>query len=71
MKKESTLRTGKLSPGGLPRNNKVMIMDRPDMTSAFYFGRKATHQTNTIWECNDYRAAALCLCVLHNEKTII
>ena len=33
--------TGKLHPGGLPRNSVVRITDRPVMNSAVYRGRKA------------------------------
>ena len=35
------LNTGKVPPGGLPRNT-----DRPDMTSGVYRGRKASNQIN-------------------------
>ena len=45
MANESTLSTGKLLPGGLPRNSVVWINGRPDMTSAVYRGRKAQKQT--------------------------
>ena len=40
------LSTGKLPPGGLPRNSVIRITDHPDMTSAAYRGCKATNQTN-------------------------
>ena len=40
MAKECTLSTtGKLPPGGLPRNSVVGITDSPDMTSAVNRGR--------------------------------
>ena len=42
--KEWTLYTGKLPLGGLPRNN-VVLKDHPVMTSAVYFGHKASNQT--------------------------
>ena len=38
MAKESTLSTGKLPPGGFPRNSVVTITDHPDLTSAVYHG---------------------------------
>ena len=34
MAKENTFYTGKLPPGGLPRNNVVKITDHPNMTTA-------------------------------------
>ena len=40
----STLNTGKLPPGGLPRNSVVRLTGHPDMTSAVYHGRKALNQ---------------------------
>ena len=42
--KELTLYTGKLPLGGLPRKN-VVLKDYPVMTSAVYFGHKASNQT--------------------------
>ena len=41
--KECTLRTGKLPPRGLSRNSVLRIIDRPDITSTVYHGRKATN----------------------------
>ena len=41
---EWTLYTGKLPLGGLPRKN-VVSKDHPVMTSAVYFGHKASNQT--------------------------
>ena len=49
MVKEYMLSTGKLPLGSLPRNNVVRITNGPDMTPAFYRGRKAMNQTNT-WD---------------------
>ena len=44
--KEWTLYTGKLPLGDLPRNSVVLkVTDHPDMTSAVYFGSKASNQT--------------------------
>ena len=38
--------TGKLPLGDLPWNSVVLkVTDHPDMTSAVYFGRKASNQT--------------------------
>ena len=63
MAKECTLGTGKLCPGGLPRNRVVWITDGPDMTSPVYCECKATNHTNkkqimvnkdveeTVWMC--------------------
>ena len=45
MAKECTLSTGKLPPGGLPRNSVVRLIDYPDMTSAVYSGCKTTDET--------------------------
>ena len=44
MVKECVLSTGKLSPGGLPRNSVARITDRLDMTSAVYRGCKAINK---------------------------
>ena len=41
-----TLSTGKLPLGGLPRNTVVRTIDRPNMTSAVYRGRKSLNQSN-------------------------
>ena len=41
------LSTGKLHPGGLPRNSLLKITDHPDMTSAVYHCHKATNQNET------------------------
>ena len=46
MAKGCALSTGYLPRGGLPRNSVNRITDRPDMTSAFDRGRKASTQTN-------------------------
>ena len=45
-----TFSTGKLPPGGLPRNSVVNITDSPNMTSAIYHaGPKALNEKkNTI-----------------------
>ena len=45
MVKECSLSTGRLPPGGLPRNGVVRITDHPDMTSVVNHGCKATNQT--------------------------
>ena len=45
MAKVFALSTGYLPRGGLPRNNVDRITDRPDMTSAFDRGSKASSQT--------------------------
>ena len=46
MEKEITLRTCKLSPGGLSRNCVLRITDCPDMTLTAYRGRK--HQITQL-----------------------
>ena len=51
MTKECTLSTGKLHPGGLPRNIVIWITDRPDMTSAVYLGRTALNTTTYSMHC--------------------
>ena len=48
MAKECTLSTRRLTPGGLPINSVVIIIDRPDMTIAVYRGRKALNQTHNL-----------------------
>ena len=46
MANEFTLNIGKLLLGSMPRSSVLRITDSPDMTSAVYFGRKATNQIN-------------------------
>ena len=48
-----TLSTGRLTPGGLPINSVVIIIDRPDMTIAVYRGRKALNQPHN-WHMSTF-----------------
>ena len=41
--KRTTLSTGKLSLGGLPRNSVLRITDWPEFTSDVYRGQKASN----------------------------
>ena len=67
MAKECILNTGKLPPGGFPRNSVERITDRPEMASAVGRGRKALNQTKQKQNLNirghvliAYRMASLC-----------
>ena len=59
MAKGCALSTGYLPRGGLPKNSVDRITDRPDMTSAFDHGRKASTQTNKKTRCDNLKTSVL------------